>query len=205
MTIINSKGGTQELSFDGESAGEGLAIYLSQQQADVGRWRFQVYALTDQGPLYVGEIYSSPPGAVAQPPSALTRLIATAVVPGTRSWQVLVSCIGAPDIPRDESADVILSSSKCYMAPAGLSRVGQRYKYSSNSGTQNFTVLPGMVVTGIAALGLGGGGQVTVNLMDTITVPASFSIALAPEAPIAPNSVIAFTNVDWIVEYLESA
>ena len=204
MTIINSKGGAQELSFDGESAGEGLAIYLSQQKADVGRWRFQVYALTDQGTLYVGEFYSSPPGAVAQPPSALTRLIATAVVPGTRSWQVLVSCMG-PEIPRDESIDVILSSSKCYMAPSGVNRVGQRYMYHSFSGTQNFTVLPGMVVTGIAAIGLGGGGSVTVNLMDTITVPANISMNLEPGAAIAPNTVIAFVNVDWVIEYLESA
>jgi hypothetical protein len=62
-----------------------------------------------------------------------------------------------------------------------------------------------MVVTGIAAFGLGGGGSVIIGPLDGIAVAAGVSVSLDPKAPIQANTVIHFINVDWVVEYLESA
>ena len=206
---VNSKAlQTQEVAFDGSEAGEGLAIFFSQNADATSRWRFLVKAMVYEGVYDVGEFYSSPPGAT-NPTGRLSRMIAGAICPGATSWVVQLSCVGFLEeetlIVPAETADIILASSKCCTSPVGVSRVGERYKYHANSGTQNFTVLAGMKVTGIAAIGIGAGGTVVVAGGDTITVPLGVSINLAPERSIPPNSVIAFTSVDWVIEYLESA
>ena len=193
----------EQASYDGADAGEGLAVFFSQNGNAVGRYRFLVKAKTSQGVFDIGEFYSSPPTATALP-GRLSRMIAGAICPGATSWTVEVSCVPSPEIPSDETADIILTSSKCF-AQIGVTRVGERYAYHADSGTQNFTVLAGMKVTGIAAVALGGGGSVVIAGGNTITIPAGNSINLSPESVLAPNSIIAFTNVDWVVEYLESA
>lgn len=202
---INSSIGVQEASYDSSEAGEGLAIFFSQGPSDTGRYRFLVKARLDEGVIQVGEFYSSPPGATS-PLGALSRMVAGAICPGARTWSVDVSCVGSPDKPSpEENPEIILASSKCCTGPVGLSRVNERYAYSSGSGTANFTVRAGMKITGIAAIGLTGGGSIVIAGGNTITVPESIAANPEPKAPIAPNSVIAFANVDWIVEYLESA
>ncbi len=204
MARINSKGNVQRLTFDGSDAGEGLAIFFSQNGDSTARWRCLVQAFLGEGVYDVGEFYISPPLATARP-GRLSRMVAGAVCPGATSWSVELSAV--PDseglIPA-ETSDVILGSSKCYSAP-GVNRVGERYKYHAGTGTQNFTVLAGMKVTGIAAFGLGGGGTIVIAGGDTITVPAGVGMNLAPGVSISPNSIINFTNVDWTIEYLESA
>jgi len=193
-----------ETDFDGAEAGEGLAIFFSQGPVDVGRYRFLVRAITSQGTYDMGEFYTSPPGATAIP-GRLTRMVAGAVCPGATSWNVHVSCVPSPETPADETAEVTLTSSKCCTAPIGVTRVAERYAYHAGSGTSTFTVRAGMRVTGIAVVGLTGGGTITIAGGDAITVPVGVGMNLEPGGVIAPNSAIVLTNVDWVIEYLESA
>ena len=201
---INSKLSTQHAALDDADAGEGLAIFFSQDGPSVCRYRFVVKARIDQGLYDMGEFYSSPPLATAIP-GRLSRMLAGAVCPGATGWSVEVSAIPIDDEIAAESADIVLASSRCCTGPVGVTRVNERYNYESDDGTANFTVLAGMKVTGIAAIGLTGGGTVVIAGGDTITVPDGISANLEPGTSLVPNSVIAFTNVDWVIEYLESA
>jgi len=207
---INSSAGNQEVALDDSDSGEGLAIFLSQQGQSVARYRFQVKVVIDQGIYDIGEFYGSPPAATAIP-GRLSRMIGGAVCPGATGWRVAVSALnvaGESLPPEDEVADVILASSKCCTSPMGVSRVNERYGYdagASPAATANYSVPGGRTVTGIAALGLSGGGTVVIAGGDTITIPDGISINLEPGAFLGPNSVIAFTNVNFAVEYLESA
>lgn len=203
MARINSAARSQQVVLDDSDSAEGLAIFFSQDGSAEARYRFLVKAVIDQGVYDIGEFYTSPPGAT-DIPGRLSRMVAGAICPGATGWRVEVSCVASPEIPSDETADVILASSRCCAEP-GVKRVGERYNYETGTGTSNFTVRAGMTVTGIAALGLVGDGSVTIAGGSTIVVPAGISVNLAPEAPIPPNSVIAFGNCDWTVEYLESA
>lgn len=200
---INSKLGVQHVTFDGKDAGEGLAIFLSQNANSVARYRFLVKAMIGQGVYQVGTFYSSPPTAIS-PGGELTRMVAAAVCPGATSWAVDVSCADL-DITA-ETAELILSSSRCFTSPVGVSRVSERYNYHSGSGTQNLNLLPGQTVSGIGAIGLTGGGTVVIDGGNTITVPAGVGLSLEPRALVhSAIPAIAFVNVDWVVEFLESA
>lgn len=202
---ISSLGGVQFAGLDDSDSGEGLAIFCSQDGNAACRWRVLVKARIDQGLYDMGEFYISPPIVAAAPAGRLSRLVAIAVCPGAIGWSVEMSAVkGAEAIPY-ETADIILASSKCCMGSAGLERVSERYGYVSGTGTQNFTVLAGMKVTGIGAIGLTGGGSIVINGGNTILVPDGISANPEPRGPIPPNSVIAFTNVDYTVEFLESA
>jgi hypothetical protein len=131
-----------------------------------------------------------------------------AVCPGALTWSVEVSA--APDPEGTivaETAELILASSKCCTAPMGVSRVGERYIYRADQvtpGSQTIKVLAGQKVTGIAAIGLPGGGYIDMG-GDTITIPESAGMNLEPGVSLAPNSSVIFTNVSWVIEYLESA
>jgi hypothetical protein len=201
---INSKAGTQYASFDGAGAGEGLAIFFSQNGNASARYRVLVQAMIGEGVYDVGEFYISPPIITTAIPGRLSRMVASACCPGATSWTVEVSAVPAPDTIPAETADIILASSRCY-APFGVYRVGERYDYNSGSGNANFVSLPGRRVTGIAGYGLGGGGSIQIPGRPLITVPAGISVALAPEASLLPNATVVLTNLDWVVEYLESA
>lgn len=201
---INSLAGVQRAAFDDADAGEGVAIFFSQNGDSVCRYRVLVQAMIDEGVYDMGEFYISPPLATARP-GRLSRMVAGAVCPGATSWAVEVSAVEA-DVPiPPETAEVILASSKCCTSPIGVTRVGERYNYKALNGTGNFVVQPGMVVTGIATTGLSGGGTWSIAGGDSIAVPAGSSVNLAPEVPLSPGSFIAFVNVDWVIEYLESA
>lgn len=204
MSRVNSKANVQRFTFDGSDAGEGLAVFFSQNGGASARWRCLVQAMIGEGVYDVGEFYISPPLATALP-GRLTRMVAGAICPGATSWAVEISAVPSIEglIPV-ETAEIILASSKCYSLP-GVNRVAERYAYHANSGTQNFTVLAGMRVTGIAAVALTGGGSVTIAGGDSISIPAGNSVNLEPGVSIPPNSVIALVNVDWVIEYLESA
>lgn len=201
---LNSKLAVQATYDGGKDAGEGLAIFFTQNGDSVCRYRFLIKAMIGEGVYDVGEIYSSPPTATPIP-GRLTRMIGGAVCPGATSWAVYVSAVPDPElgIPA-ETAEIVLSSSRCCTSPLGVSRVGERYAYAA--GTDGiFTVLAGMRVTGVAALGLTGGGSVTIGGGQTVIVPEGAGANLSPEVMIHPNTVITFTNVDWILEYKESA
>jgi hypothetical protein len=212
MTRVNSQ--TNEVAaYDDADAGEGLAVYFSQNGNSVARYRFLVKAITDQGTFDVGEFYSSPPLATSRP-GRPTRMIAGAVCPGATSWAVEVSCVpslieGELVLPEDDTAEIILASSKCCTAPIGVTRVAERYEFASGSspgGSQDFTVLAGQRITGIAAYGLPGGGSVSISgIAGSISVADGVSVNLEPGASIAPNSLITLANVDFVIEYLESA
>ncbi len=206
---INSEAGTQLATLDDSDAGEGLAIFFSQGGESVVRYRFVVFARIDGGLYRVGEFYSSVP--LATPiPGALTRMIAGAVCPGAIGWSVEVTAIWTLEgddqepVIVSETADIVLASSKCF-AQIGLTRVAERYNYDSGNGTASFVVLAGMKVTGIAAIGHAGGGNFVIGSGSVVEVPANAGANLSPETSIAPNTVISFTDCDWVVEYLESA
>ncbi len=205
MSRVNSQGGTQEFAFDDIDAGEGVAVFFSQGGEAVGRYRFILKAIIDEGMYDVGEFYSSPPGAT-DIPGRLSRMIAGAVCPGAKSWRVAVTPVKDFEglLPSDETAEVILASTRCY-AQMGVTRVAERYNYVANFGTTSFRILAGMRVTGITALGLPGDGSVTIGGGDTILVPDGISVNLEPGASIVPNTNIAFGNCDWVIEYMESA
>lgn len=208
MARINSKKGVQYEAFDGAAAGEGLAIFFSQNGDSVCRYRCLVKAMIGEGVFDVGEFFISPPG-VTSIPGRLSRMVAGAVCPGATSWAIQISAIPSNDeetIPA-ETADIILSSSRCCTSPIGVTRVGERYNYvadSSPSGLSTFTVRAGMTITGVAAIGLTGGGTIDLG-GDSIVVPEGISMNMEPKAPLVPNQLITLSNVDWVIEYLESA
>lgn len=205
---INSRAGTQEAALDDAGSGEGLSIFFSQSGEAVGRYRVVVKAIIDQGIYDVGEFYISPPSATAVP-GRLSRMVGGAVCPGATGWRVSVTPwneVGNPP-PLDETADIVLASSKCCTSPMGASRVNQRYGYiaGTNPATFAYLVLGGQTITGIAAIGLTGGGTIEIDGGDTIFVPEGISANPEPIAPIRPNALIVFDNVDYVIEYLESA
>lgn len=220
---VNSKGNTQLATFDGTLAGEGLAIFLSQGPTDIGRWRFVVKAMNSQMTMQVGEVFSSPPNAT-NPDGGLSRMIAGAVCPGVESWAVEVSCApmfqvglnNQPDtisVPPDETADVVLLSSKCCTGPIGLTRVSERYLYQAGSalnGTATLHILPGRTIKSWSAIASGvgdGSAQLTaVNDANVVVVPNGTTATGEPGIQILnPAATLVFTNVNYIVEYLESA
>lgn len=203
---INSALDTQHATFDGSGGGEGLAIFFSQEGGAIARYRFQVSAITNDGTLQVGTFYSSPPNATIINGN-LTRLLAIAVCPGAISWAVDIRrmVIGEGALSK-ETAEVTLASSKCCTGPAGVRRVDERFAYHAGAGAGTVTLLAGQTVTGISAVGTGPGGTVIIGGGDTITVTTGIGMSLEPKGLISPGvPAIAFTNVDWVIEYLESA
>lgn len=203
---VFSRGGNQEFALDDADSGEGLAVFFSQNGEATARWRVEVKAIIDIGAYDVGTFYISPPLATAIP-GLLSRMVAGALVPGATGWRVNVSAVPLLDgsIPQDESADIQLSSSKCSAQNVGVQRVGERYVYISGTGNGNFLVQAGMRITGIAAVGLTGGGDLTIGSGTPVVVAEGIGVGLDPAVSIPYNSQIAFTNVDWVIEYVESA
>jgi hypothetical protein len=202
MARVNSKITIpQRFVFDGAEAGEGLAVFFSQNGRSATRWRCLVKAMIGEGVYDVGEFYISPPQATTIP-GRLSRMVAGAICPGATSWSVEFSAVPVSGEVPAETSDIILASSRCLGTP-GVNRVGERYAYHAGV-NGNFTVLAGMKITGISALSTGA-GTVVIAGGDTITIPSGSSANLAPEGSIPPNSLITFTNVDWLIEYLESA
>lgn len=207
---INSKSGYQEFGLDG-AAGEGLSIFFSQDATAVVRYRVLVKARVGEGTIEVGEFYISPPIVAAAPAGRLSRMVAGAVCPGATSWSVEVSAVPNPDGSpiAEEVADIKLASSQCCTSPIGVTRVNERYGYVAGAAVAptnvNRAVLAGQVITGIGAIGLPGDGFVKINGGNNIIVPSGISANPEPKAPIPPNAVITFSNVDYVIEYLESA
>ena len=204
---INSKGNTQYAAFVGDGSGEGLAIFLSQNGRDVTRYRFLVMARIDEGTYQVGTFYSSPPNATAIP-GRLSRMVAAAVCPGATSWSVEITALDISGSITPETSDVILTSSPCYSSPVGVSRVAERYGYFAGSAVapQDMNVPAGQTVTRIQAVGLAGGGTFNLAGGVAVTVPAGVVVSLEPKAPVPFGlAAIHFVNVDWTVEFLESA
>lgn len=211
---VQAKGTPTSLYLDDADAGEGLAIFLSQDPEALVRWQFEVFAKNDANEtLLVGSFITSPPRATLTaagfPAGKPSRQVAAAVCPGAKSWSVIVSPQVGPEASDDEVCQVTLISSKCCTAPVGLTRVSERYDYRSGdttAGATSFTVAPGRSITSIGVLGLAPGGTVEIGVgADTIKVPTGFTINLEPKAPIPAQTVISFTNCLWTIEYLESA
>jgi len=208
---LQAKAGSTYCALDDDTAGEGLAIFFSQSAKDTARWRFDVYAKLNTGQvLLVGFFYVSPPSAT-DPIGELTRQVGAAVCPGAKSWTVIASPVGGPQAVVNETADITLISSKCCTAPVGVSRVSERYGYRANTtpgGGQSTQILFGMTVTGVSAFGLTGGGTIVLGSGNTITVADGAGANLEPKALIRlPTTTpsITFVNVNWILEFLESA
>lgn len=208
---IFTRAGTQEVGLDDSDSGEGLAVFFSQDGESTARYRLQIKAVIDQGIYDIGECYVSPPIVSAAPPGRPSRMVAGAICPGAMGWRVSVTPVGNANQPPpdDEIARIILASSKCCSSPIGVSRVNERYGYVAGSAVSptavNYTVLPGQKITGIGAIGLTGGGTVVINGGNPIVVPDGISANPEPMGPIPANAVIQFNNVDYVIEFLESA
>ncbi len=202
---IQAKAGATFARLDDSDAGEGVAIFFSQKETDAVRWQFDVYAKVDTGAeLLVGTFFVSPP-SITTPPGATTRQVGAAVCPGAKTWTVCAYPAAGPQAVTNETANITLTSSKCCTAPVGVSRVGERYSYRAGNSPAVFAVLPGRVVTRIYAQSTGA-GTVTVGAgSDVITVPVGTILVLEPKAPIPANTQISFVNINWTVEFLESA
>lgn len=201
---LQARAGSQEVSFNGEGAGEGLAIFVSQDTNAVGRYRIVVKAITDQTTYTVGEIFVSPPTAT-DPHGLTSRMVAAAVCPGVTGWTVQVRCMNA-EIP-DETLDIILTSSKCCTAPVGCTRVGERYLYHSGAASAStvYSVLPGQKILSWGVLSPSVAGSVTLGTGDTIPVPAGAGVSGEPRSALLIAESFTFVNVDWFIELAESA
>ena len=203
---LQARANTQYAALDDGTAGEGLAIFFSQSATDVNRWRIDVHAKLDTGAeLLVGTFYISPP-ITTTPIGPLTRQVAAAVCPGAITWSVYATAFGNDGgTPATETADITLISSKCCTAPVGVTRVGERYGYHAGvvgGVLATVTPLPGQIVTRVSATATAA-GAVALAGGQTIVVPNGTSVALEPKAPIVLG--IQFLNVDYVIEYLESA
>jgi len=198
---------------DDSDAGEGLAIFFSQEGNSVCRYRVLVKARIDQGYYDMGEFFISPPDIAvidSTPPGRLSRMVGAAICPGAIGWSLDISAV--PDseglIP-EETAEVVLASSKCCASPVGVSRVSERYGYAAGTAITptitNYPVPAGQRITGIACIGLPGGGSFTIDGGYPVLVNAGITVNFEPMASIRPNAVIAFDNVIFAVEFLESA
>lgn len=209
---IQAKAGATFARLDDSDAGEGLAIFFSQNSTDVVRWRFDVFALLDDGSeMLVGWFFVSPPSATA-PIGQLTRQVGAAVCPGAKSWSVMASPASNSQAAANETANITLASSKCCTAPVGVSRVGERYGYKAGAtpgGGVAVSIQPGMTVTRIMAIGLAGGGSFQITSGgDVVSIPAGAQVYFEPQAVIQTipgSSSITFTNVNYAIEFKESA
>jgi len=174
---INSKLGVQHATFDGCEAGEGLAIFFSQNADDVVRYRFLVKAMIGEGIYQVGIFYSSPPniGGASGP---LTRMIGGAVCPGATSWAVDVSAVDVGEGVTPETAEWCFLLSRCFTAPIGVTRVNERYTYRASNGTATLQVLAGQTLKswGVVA-SQGVDGFVETDALPIITVPNGFTVS----------------------------
>lgn len=203
---IQAKGGYNCAFLDDGNAGESVSIFFSQSADDVTRWRLEVYAHLDTGSdLLVGTMFVSPPNATVVV-GQLTRLVGIAVCPGAETWSVVANASEGAENANEETADLRLFSSRGYTAPAGLYRVGERYGYYAGvagGAPVSQAILPGQTVTRVQAVGTAAGG---VSLGTLITVPNGTTLVLEPKALIPPSATaFSFLNVDWVIEYLESA
>jgi hypothetical protein len=203
---IFAKNAWQVATYDGLDAGEGLAIFFSQSSGDEQRYHFIVKAITDQDTLVVGQFFTSPPSAT-DPAGPLTRMVAAAVCPGAKSWTVEVKSGFDPSFTdhQNETADLVLTSSKCYTAPVGVTRVSERYAYrAGTSGT--LTIRSGQRIVSWSAIAIGGtAGSVTIGSGNTVVIPANSSVSAEPGSGLLQQDNIVFVNCDWFVELLESA
>lgn len=205
---VQAKGAPATVYLDDGDAGEGLSIFLSQDLESVTRWHFEVYAkLDNSSELFVGDFLTTPPDGTT-PAGRPTRMVALAVCPGAVNWSVIVYPEAGSEAAEPEVCNVTLASSKCCTAPVGVTRVGERYSYRAGAapGPAVFTVLPGRVVTRIQALALAPGGSVQLSAGDDlITVATGTTLVLEPKAPLPAGNQITLTNVNWSIEYLDSA
>ena len=193
-------------AYDSEEAGESLAIFLSQTPGDSARLYFAVYAiLSSGGQLLVGTFNSSPPIAT-DPQGQPTRLVAYASCPGAVGWTVrhglAASYIGGVH----ESYGVDLGSSKGIVSPSGVTRVNQRYNYAAGQTTDtSYTVAPGQKILSWTAVAPSTAGSVQLGTGQVIQVPAGAAVQAEPGSGLLAAENFTFTNVDWFIEYLESA
>lgn len=209
---IQSKSNSQFAALDDDTAGEGLAIFLSQDSADFQRYYIEVYAKTNSQESLVGSFYTSPPRCTT-PGGPQSRQVGAAVCPGAQSWSVLIRGAIANNPP--ETADITLISSKCCTAPVGVSRVGERYRYDAGGGlgVSSRVMLPGQVVTKvIASARAAGSGVFDLGTGEaTIFVEAGHTVVLEPKVRLSAFDFaggfleLHFNNLDWVIEMTESA
>lgn len=115
-------GGTIALDLKQEEIGVSVAISLSQEADSMAVWRFQVFAITDEGERELGQFVTRPPGA--GDPGA--RVVAFVSCPGARSWRVQAfgpapTVVGAAVVTA--SAELNIASTHLSISGAGVADI----------------------------------------------------------------------------------
>ncbi len=198
MQVTGGKG-SQLLALDTSDAGSACAVYISEANQSVARWRVRLQAdLNGSGSFTdVGTFVTSPPTATT-PKGSPARMVAGAYMPGAKGWQCLISLADDGDV-KGAQADFNLSSYEG-MGPLGLTRVSERYIYLAGTSGASATVAVkvGQVVTSWSAASDGVAATVQIGTGNTITIPASDAVSGKPFN-------FTFTHCDYFIELLESA
>lgn len=205
MQITGGKG-SQLVALDTSEAGSSCAIYLSEANSSIARWRIRLQAdLNGNGSFTdVGTFVTSPPTATS-PKGSPARMVAAACMPGAKGWQVLVT-LANPEDGIKAQADINLSSYEG-IGHLGLVRTSERYAYiaGSSGASTTVTIKVGQRVTTWAAISDGAAATVTIAGGNTISIPATDSVEGNPDGTLQGKFDFVFTHCDYFIEYLESA
>ncbi len=194
-------GTTQLTVTDGDGLG-GLAIRLTQparvsQSANTARYRFEVYAETDEGDSLIGVFTTCPPG------SRPSRAVAMANCPGARQWKLVITLVRGTSY---DGAEVSMSVGRPLGEP-GVVRVSERFKYYAGGSANIVPILAGEVVLGWTMFAEAGGASVIIDGGNTISVPSNGSMSGSGGGLLEGPIEIEFaTGTDsYYVEVAESA
>lgn len=207
MQVTGGKG-SQLLQLDSSDAGSACAIYLSEPNSSIARWRVRLQAdLNGSGNFTdVATFVTSPPTATS-PKGSPARMVAGAYMPGSKGWQILVTLANPDDDGvKGAVADFNLSSYEG-MGPLGLTRISERYSYlaGQSGASATVTIKVGQRVTSWSAASDGVAASVTIAGGNTISIPASDAVSGKPEGSLEGKFDFVFTHCDYFIELLESA
>jgi len=195
--------GPNVVTIEDETARGGLSIFLGQQdEADRTRWRFDVYASTGDGLLYVGRFTSCP----AHDGSQKTRLVATVAVPGATNYTVQVrpaERLGSE--AQLYSAEVSLSVGDPGGQLPGVQRVNERPKYYAANAVGSVDIPAGERVVAWSAFATGAAASLVIGGGNTITFPPSGGVAGGNGGLLEGPVQFTFAGANFGGYYIETA
>lgn len=100
----------QDVIYEGDVKGEGLAIFISEEDpASLNRWFMKVFVHVSQGWFLLGFVTSN----TAVTDGAAARAVAFASCPGAKGWKVVVQNSQLPSDNSDFDAEMTLAVGLC--------------------------------------------------------------------------------------------